>query len=119
MRLVMYRGDSPTFFLEAKQSNGDPLDISTGLLFFTAKKHARYSDEDAVFQKTIGSGIVVTNGANGEFDVTLDAVDTSSLYAPAMLVWDVQWVSTGGKAFTLLDGTLLIKPDVTRSIVYA
>ncbi len=115
-KLIMYRGDEPTFFLEAKQADGSDMDISSGELFFTAKSSYRQSDDDAYIFKTIGDGIVVSSGPEGRFNVTVDTEDTSGMYAPALLVWDVQYVTSGGKPITLLDGTLLIKPDVTRSV---
>jgi hypothetical protein len=116
MKLEMYRGDAAVFNLECKKANGDPLDITTGTLFFTAKSTARYSDADAIFQKESGSGISVVNGPLGLATVTLGPSDTSGAYAPQWYKWDLQYVTTGGVPATLLAGDLLLKPDITRSI---
>jgi hypothetical protein len=119
MKLRMYRGDSAIFNLEAKQFDGSPLDVSSGTLFFTAKTSSRQSDEDAVFQKdSHGNGITITNGASGLFSVYLSPSDTSDIYAPSYLVWDIQFVTTGGNVFTLMDGTMLVRADVTHSTAY-
>ena len=115
MKLIMYRGDAAIFNLQCLQSNGDPLDITTGDLWFTAKSSARQSDVDAVFQKTNGDGVSIVDGPNGLATVTLSTEDTSTVYAPSYLAWDLQYVTTGGQPTTLLAGTLLIKADVTRS----
>lgn len=117
MKLTMYRGDTAVFDLACKQSDGTPLDISSGTLCFTAKSSARQLDEDSSFQKdSDDNGITITDGPAGLATVVLSPEDTSELYAPARLVWDLQYVTTGDNVFTLLDGELVIKPDVTRSI---
>ena len=115
-RLAMTRGDSPVWNLIAYQADGSRLDISSGSLFFTAKSSTRQADVDAVFQKTSGDGITVTDGPNGEFTVELAGSDTNSMYAPATLKYDVQYVTTGSKAYTLLKGDLHVDADVTITI---
>ena len=115
MKLTMFRGDTPTWNLEANQYDDSDLDISTGTIYFTAKKDAASLDADAVFQKTTGDGITVTDGPAGLFSVKLATADTDGIYAPVYLVWDVQWVNPGGDVFTLMAGDLLVKPDVTRA----
>ena len=115
MKLEMYRGDGAVFDLECLQRDGSPLDISTGTLFFTAKSTARYTDAEAVFQKTTGDGIAITNGPLGLATVTLAASDTADAYAPQWYKWDLQFVSSGGIPTTLLAGDLLLRPDITRS----
>lgn len=119
MKLEMYRGDTPSWNLEANQADGLDLDISSGKVFFTAKKSTRQADVDAVFQKTSdpGEGITISDGPAGLFTVKLVSADTANVYAPIYLHWDVQWVNGGGDVFTLMVGELLVKPDVTRSVV--
>lgn len=116
MRLEMYRGDSALWPMTAYQADGQPLNISTGSLYFTVKSSTRQLDAAAILQKTVGSGITVTDGANGGFTVELDSADTSSVYAPQVYQWDIQYVTTGNKVYTLLGGDILIKADVTRDI---
>lgn len=116
MKLTMYRGDSALWIFNCKQSNGSPLDVSAGDMFFTAKSSTRQTDLQAIFQKTIGSGITIVDGVNGTISVELDTADTSAIYAPAILKWDLQYVTTGGKAYTLLAGDLLVNADVTSDI---
>lgn len=118
MKLEMYRGDSAIWNLECKQSDGTALDITSVDLYFTAKSSTRQSDADATFQKTtaISGGITITDGAAGLCTVELSPSDTNGIYAPATLVWDLQLVTSGNKVFTLAQGTLLVKPDVSNTI---
>lgn len=115
MKLTMYRGDAPTWNLEANQADDSDLDLSTGTLYFTAKSSTRQADVDAVFQKTAGDGITVSDGPAGLFSVKLAPADTESIYAPTYLVWDVKWINGGGDPFTLMVGTLHVKANVTRA----
>jgi hypothetical protein len=118
MKLTMYRGDSAVFDLACKQVDGSPLDISTGTLWFTAKSSTRQPDVDAAFQKTTadGGGIAIVNGPLGTATVTIDPEDTMGMYAPAQLAWDLQYVTIGGLAFTLMDGVIMVKADVTNTV---
>lgn len=115
MKLEMYRGDTPSWNMEANQYDDTDLDISVGEIYMTAKSSARQADVDAVFQKSVGNGITVSDGPAGLFTVKLAASDTEGIYAPAYLVWDIQYINGGGDIYTLMDGTLLVKPDVTRA----
>lgn len=117
MKLSMFRGDSAIFEMACKQSDGSPLDLTSGSLFFTGKHSSRQLDADAVFQKdTNNNGILISDGPGGIAHVTLAPSDTADIYAPSILSWDLQYVTSGGMVFTLLAGTLLVKADVTRAI---
>jgi hypothetical protein len=85
-------------------------------MWFTAKWAYRDLDAAAVFQKTIGSGIVITNALLGLATATLVAADTSGLAAVKVpLVWDIQVRTAGGETFTVAKGNLIVTPDVTRA----
>ena len=115
-KLYMYRGDAASFDLAAKNRDGSPKDISSGVVWFTVKSHARQADVDAIAQYTSDTtGVTITDGPNGLFTVTFDKDDTASTYAPSYLVWDAQFVTAGGEPITLDTGTLVLEPDVTRS----
>lgn len=117
-KLFMYRGDAAQFNIECKNPDGSPLDPSPGTLFFTAKSSHRQSDDDAAFSKITGSGISITDAPNGVATVTLAPSDTDLLYAPSVLLWDLQYVTAGGAPITLAAGTLMVRPDITRSTAY-
>lgn len=83
-------------------------------MWFTAKYSYADPDLSAVFQKTLGSGIVYTNAAQGLATATLVGTDTSAL-APVkvLLVYDIQVKDAGGNIFTIARGNLIVVPDVT------
>lgn len=112
-KLIMYRGDAATFDAVALDKDGDPIDVTSGTQFFSVKNNARDTDANAIFRKTLGSGITVVNGPLGIVTITLLNADTEGVYAPAEYVWDWQYVTVGGNVTTLQAGKLLILADVS------
>jgi hypothetical protein len=87
-------------------------------IWFTAKSSYSLADTGAQFQKTIGSGITVTNAALGRFSVRISPADTSSLgNSKTLLVYDCQVKDASGNIYTIASGNLIILPDVTRNTV--
>lgn len=113
---TIYRGDSSILDVAATDYAGSPLDISGGTLLFTIKSNARQLDDDAIVRKSSepGGGIDITDAAGGIATINLLPIDTSEVYAPADYVWDLQYVSSGAYIYTLTDGVVSIRPDVTR-----
>lgn len=111
-KLRMYRGDATVFPLAALNADGSAMDISAGALTFTAKK-SRSPASSPVMQYTEGDGITVTDAAGGLFEVKTTPADTSSLYAPQYLFWDVEFVTSGGDPITLITGDLLVQWSVS------
>jgi hypothetical protein len=116
MKLTKYRGDTDVWPVACKQGDGSVLNVSSGTLWFTIKSSTRLADAQAVAQKTIGDGITVNDGPTGEITVTLSPADTSGVYAPSVLKWGLQYVTTGDQVFTLATGDLQVDPDVTFDI---
>lgn len=107
------RGDTPTFNIAVALA-GAPYSLVGCSIWFTAKWAYRDLDAAAVFQKTIGSGITVTNAPLGLATATLVAGDTSFLSAvKILLVYDIQVRTAGGLTFTVARGNLIVIPDVT------
>lgn len=107
------RGD--TIDLEVTVTrDGAPVDLTGADLWFTAKLKVKDADVDAVAQKTVGSGITVTDAVNGEALITLDPADTDGLTKETTLYCDVQLVEASGRVTTVASGTLTILRDVTR-----
>jgi len=114
--LYIRRGDTQTFDIAATEPDGDPFDLTDVELQFTVKRGFDDSDADAVFSKTIGSGITLdADPATGLATLVVDGDDTSDLMAPASLVWDLQ-ADDGEVVTTLAVGTLRVEPDVTRGL---
>lgn len=113
--LSMYRGDAAAFRFSIVDEDGDPLDLDTVDLRFTAKRHVEDDDDDAIIVKTSGDGIEADTP--GTCVVRLLASDTDDLHAPTRLLWDLQSTNIGDAedVHTLLTGTLGIRADVSRT----
>lgn len=114
--IEMVRGDTPTWFLGFSRGSG-PLALPAGtLIWFTAKRALTDEDAGAVFRKSVGSGVTITDATNGKAKVTLAATDTNPLPdADTLLYYDVQIKETSGVITSFL-GKLMVRCDVTVEI---
>jgi hypothetical protein len=116
MNISATRGDSARFLLTLTE-DGDPLDLTDAEVWMTAKRHLRDTDADAVFQKSVGDGITITDDAGGLAQVDLEPGDTSALPTRVMrLHYDVQVKTQEDRVLTPISGTLTVSPDVTLAI---
>jgi len=114
LNLKFVRGDSYSFNA-AIILNGQPVDLTGGIVRMTAKWSVSDIDANAVFQlSSATSGITITSASAGEIRVDIPSSATTSLPAKKVeLPFDIQFVNSLGKVFTVLYGTLVIVPDVT------
>jgi hypothetical protein len=78
--------------------------------WFTAKRKRRDPDERAVFQKTLGAGIVVIDATHAE--ITLDPDDTDAVGSSGEVLFaDLQG---SPPVTTVWSGLIEVEPDVTR-----
>ena len=77
---------------------------------------ARYRSDDttAVFTKTLGAGIVVTDAVGGLATVTISHADWSAYTGRGALVYDVEVTTAAGKVSTVLKGGIAVLEDVSR-----
>ena len=109
------RGDTVEFSASITLG-GVALNITGASLWFTAKKQFIDADEDAVFQKTIGDGITVTNAASGLITIAIDPEDTEELSnVKTQLQYDLQMKDSEDKVYTVASGTLVVNPGVTTA----
>lgn len=109
----MTRGDTVELDGHATQAGVDYPLVGKSL-WFTGKKAKTDSDAAAIFQRTIGNGIVLTDSAKGKFRVTLVPGNTSGLSAlKTLLYWDCQVKDADGKVFTLASDAVMVNADVT------
>lgn len=114
--ITMTRGDTVSLTLAVTLS-GDPFPLGGSSLWFTVKTKFTDNDDEAILQKTIGSGIDVTGPDQGLATITILPIDTSGLSAvKTILVWDVQLKDGDGKIYTISSGNLIVNPDVTISV---
>lgn len=114
LNLKMVRGDTYQFNATIIL-DGVPVDLTGGTVRMTAKWAVANADNAAVFQlSSATTGITVTDAVNGKISVTIASDKTSSLPAKKVeLPYDIQFVDSTSKVFTVLYGTLTIVPDVT------
>lgn len=113
MSIGATRGDSERYLLTLTE-DGAPLNLTGAEIWMTAKRDVGALDADAVFQKSVGAGITITNAVGGLATVDLVPADTSDLpAATTWLVYDVQVKLADGRILTPLTGALAVEPDVT------
>ena len=67
-----------------------------------------------IIEKTVGSGIVVTDGPAGLISVFLEPADTQSLPSTVCrLPYDIEIIDQTGRTFTTEIGRLRVNPDVS------
>lgn len=110
------RGD--TFVYRFSLGNGWVGADFTGGVKFTLRSSIPNSgtttDDDAIEQASVAAGEIVFSGATGV--ITIPASRTTS-WPAASLHWDLQGVISGTPdvVYTIDDGAIRIKADVTRS----
>ena len=112
----IFRGD--TIILEGTVSQeGVAVNLAGHSIWFTAKP--QITDTDAAgstIQKTVGSGIVVVDAANGEIRITLSPSDTAGINNDTTYQCDVQIKNTStGEISTVARGTMVVERDVTQA----
>ncbi len=113
--LQMFRGDSTRIMSKVyDEDTGDPLDLAPFRAFFTMKQ--RVSDLDdavTVIKKDTVQGSVQTSG--NIITVFLAPTDTEGFPDVAQrYLWDIEIVSPAGDVYTVDDGDIVVRPDVTR-----
>lgn len=115
MSLVIAKGESASFNL-ALVRNGSPIDLTGDTLVFRAKRNVSDADADALIVKSIGSGITVTDAANGLAQLAIDGADTAGFTASdLLLVWTLV-LDAGAGNETVADGTLRVVIDTTPTL---
>lgn len=112
----MTRGDTYAFAATIKM-NGAAYDLTGTDLTFTAKWEFTDPDVDAVITLTSPSGgVSIVSAALGQIRVVIPPEATESLPAhETQLKYDIQVKTSGGDIYTVLQGLLVVRPDVTVS----
>jgi len=119
--LQMYRGDYIAFRGVAIINDDlDIFDLTGSKVYFTAKNAKSDADSSAVISlDSEAGGVDIPDPLTGEFFVTIDHGDTSSISLSGgerVLVYDVQLKDATDRVFTLDVGTLTILEDVTQRV---
>lgn len=111
--ITTYRNSSNTYALSVKQSDGSAQNITNAAIRMTAR--TSWSAGNTVFQLSVGSGITITDAANGKASITITPAHLSSIaLAPTDLHYDVQVKLSGASNYvTVVAGVLTVLPGVS------
>ena len=102
--IEVVRGDDRKFTVVYK----DRGNITGATIKYTVKDRVGGTQQ---FQRTVGTGITITDGPNGVFDVELVPANTSGMTA-GEFVHDIE-VTLGGKVDTVILGLFILVGDVS------
>lgn len=116
----MFRGDCRLIRIQVVTENdSEPVGSLSGWEFTaTAKLSHDDTDAEAVFQLTLGDGIEVVDDFDSIIEITIPPAATADAELTGrttVLYLDVQATDTAGAPWTLADGRLTVRADVTRS----
>lgn len=93
------------------------VDITDATAFFTAKYDIDDADSAAVFKKSVGAGITLTDPTNGKLTVQVDPANTSSmtgfLFEERRLYYDFTLKTSAGEIYAISQGDLVVRQNVT------
>jgi hypothetical protein len=89
--------------------------VPYNLTGFTARMHVRntVTDTGTVLIRTTSNGGILLGGATGVVTVKLTATESAAIPA-GRYVYDLELVSAGGEVSRLVEGSFIVRPEVTR-----
>ena len=113
-RLNLTRGDSQTYTLLFKQSDGTPYCLKNWSVFFTLKTNPSLPDSQASLQKIVTTFSDTTSGTSGIATISLLPTDTVNL-DPAEYDFDISVRTSANETYTVMKGKFNLEYDVTRT----
>jgi len=101
----MYAGDDKTLIVTVKDRNGDAVVITSATIKWQA---SRSQGKASVISKTTSSGITISDGPNGVFEITIDDTDTEDL--KGLYYHEAEVTFADGSISTVMAGTMRINP---------
>ena len=114
-KITVFAGDTfvKNFVVEV---DGEVADITSADLFFTMKSQRDDTDDDVVVACTIGDGIEVTSGNDGEATLTVAADRTKNLSTATHYFWEFRVQEVSGRITTVDYGIAIIIPVLLQSL---
>lgn len=109
-RIDIIKRDDSAFQLTFTDINGDPIDLTGGIVFFTVKKHKIDTDDDALIVKDIEAADI-DNPEDGIVILTLSAEETDIPVGD--YYFDVQLKTNEDKISSTYAGRFLVAQDIT------
>ena len=113
-QLSLIRGDSQSYTLTIKKSDGTPYCLKNWSVTFTLKTNYSLPDSQASLQKVVTSFADSTAGTSGVAVLAIEPADTVNL-EPGEYDFDIQVCTSDSKIYTILRGKYEIEYDVTRT----
>lgn len=97
--------------------NESPVNLTGGVLYFTAKWSPLDTDAQAVFQLfSPAAGITILSASGGTANITIPKTATATLpYHDTLLDYDLKFVDASTQAFTVMRGKLNVLTNITRT----
>jgi hypothetical protein len=110
LNLTFSQGATWKLNITYTNDTGNPVNLTN----YTARMQARstYDASTAALSLTNGSGITL-GGTAGTIGLLVGATVTAAIGA-AQYVYDLELVSASGEVTRLIEGTLIVTPEVTR-----
>jgi len=108
---VMTAGDTKTLVISVKDASGNPVNITDASIKWQAGRS--FGKASSISKATGGSGISITDAANGVFTVTLNPSDTESL--KGTFYHEAQVTGSDSAISTVISGTMKINPALIES----
>jgi hypothetical protein len=110
LNLTFSQGATWKLSMTYTNSTGDPIDLSA----YSARMQARPSYESATKVLDLANGTGITlGGTAGTIDLLVPATTTAAIGA-AQYVYDLEISSASSEVTRVVEGTLLVTPEVTR-----
>lgn len=106
---TMTAGDYKTLVVTIKDAEGAAVNISGATILWQA---GRSFGKASTISKSTSSGISITDGANGQYTVTLDASDTDSMSGT---YYHESEMTLNGVKTTVLTGTMKVHPALIEA----
>lgn len=102
----VYQGDTLLIDMTVRDNAGAPKSL-VGATIKYAVGYKPGIGQPSIFQKTVGSGIAITDAANGAFTITVAAADTQALKGAAYY-HECEVTDAAGVKHTVMTGTLTV-----------
>jgi hypothetical protein len=109
--LTMNSGDTKIISVVVRNSNGSLQDISNAAIKWQL---ARYVNSIALVTKSISSGIMITDAANGVFQITISPLDTDGLGGKEYY-HEAEIKLADGTVSTIISGTVTMVKTLIRT----
>jgi hypothetical protein len=101
-------------------TDGTPQNLMGCSLSFTVKQKLSYTDGQALFQLSLGSGIQISNTTSGQYVLTVSGTNTSSVAKSSnntVYNFDHRIKLPSGNVKVLEQGEFVVTPGVTDTVV--